>query len=584
MDYKKLSPELLYLSNNYSRAGHSGIQEDIGILGIVSDSHSPKPSRVIIFVYCDEQTNFSSLEQYGIRINRQKGAIRTAILPISEIDRLSKFAGVKRLEASRMLKRRMDVASQAIHLPIVRDQAALTGKGVVIGVVDTGIDPNHPAFEGRIHSIWDQTISGPGVAEGSYGFELSGIILNVSRDFIGHGSHVAGIAGGLDPDYAGVAPDAQFVIVKTTFNDAHIADGIEYIFRVAGELGMPAVVNLSLGGHADAHDGSDHLSGIIDQESGQGRIVCVAAGNEGSDHIHAHAEVKQDVVEPISFKVASVHDAHLWKSGHVYLDGWYSGQDIFDISIVSPNGWFTPWQGILADNAEMSYEMPDGIISITTPGANPINGDNSFLVVIEPKPSMDPIIATGNWSIKIRGAAVSDGTLDIWLTDRSNKVDALFIGPHATNKMTIGSPGCANQSITVGSMTSRIQWTDIDGVPREISGTLDTPSDFSSEGPLRNGGEKPDVCAPGEYICASLSADSQCKRHLMMTSRFRLMMGTSMATPIISGLIALLLEENPNLDPDTVKGLLKKASKIPNVTQGTHDTKWGYGSIDANQL
>ena len=340
MDYAKLSPELLYLSNNYINAGHSGIQDDMGSLGIASDRHSPKPSRAIIFIHCDEQTDFSSLEVHGIRINRQEGTIRTAILPVSEIDRLSEYEGVKRLDSSRILHRYMDLASSGVHLPIIKRQHTLTGKGVVIGVIDTGIDPNHAAFAGRILRIWDQTISGPGVPEGEYGFELLGDSLDVSRDTDGHGTHVAGIAGGANPVFAGVAPEAQFVIVKTSFNDVHIANGIEYIFRVASDLGLPAVVNMSLGGHADAHDGSDSLSSIIDQEVGPGKIVCVAAGNEGADHIHAHAKVQQGKVESISFKVTSVPDAQQLKSGRIYLNGWYSGQDTIEISLVSPSGFY----------------------------------------------------------------------------------------------------------------------------------------------------------------------------------------------------------------------------------------------------
>jgi len=116
MDYTKLSPELLHLSNNYNRAGHSGIRNDMGSLGIASDSLSRKPARAIIFLHCDENSDFSGLVEHGIHINRKKGAIRTAILPVSEIDRLPEFEGVNRLESSRILHRYMDVASSGVHL------------------------------------------------------------------------------------------------------------------------------------------------------------------------------------------------------------------------------------------------------------------------------------------------------------------------------------------------------------------------------------------------------------------------------------------------------------------------------------
>jgi subtilisin family serine protease len=111
--------------------------------------------------------------------------------------------------------------------------------------------------------------------------------LVASRDEHGHGTHVAGIAAGKSSKFPGIATKAKLVIVKTSFQDAHIADGIRYVFRVASELGQPAVVNPSLGGHFDAHDGTDSLSQVIDDECGSGRIVCCAAGNEGNDSIHA---------------------------------------------------------------------------------------------------------------------------------------------------------------------------------------------------------------------------------------------------------------------------------------------------------
>lgn len=176
-------------------------------------------------------------------------------------------------------------------IPQFRTAEGLSGTNVIVGIVDTGIDPIHPAFAGRILHIWDQTLPGPGVPEGGYGIEVTGATLTASRDTVGHGTHVAGIAAGADPGFGGIAPAARLLIVKTDLQDAHIADGIRYIFRVAGQMGCPAVVNLSLGGHADAHDGSDSLSQIIDQETGPGRIVCCAAGNEGDDNIHAQATV-----------------------------------------------------------------------------------------------------------------------------------------------------------------------------------------------------------------------------------------------------------------------------------------------------
>src|SRR5262249_28086419 len=146
------------------------------------------------------------------------------------------------------------------HIPSFRTASSVSGAGVIVGIVDSGIDPNHPSFTGRILRIWDQTMTGPGVAEGGFGLELTGPSITASRDTNGHGTHVSGIAAGNDLPSGGVGAAADIVFVKTDFNDSHIGTGIRYILRVAREMNRPAVVNLSLGGHFDAHDGTDELA------------------------------------------------------------------------------------------------------------------------------------------------------------------------------------------------------------------------------------------------------------------------------------------------------------------------------------
>ena len=123
----------------------------------------------------------------------------------------------------------MDVAFARVQLPEFRNKTDLTGKGVIIGVVDSGIDSNHPAFQGRILRIWDQEIKQ----------KLTRENFSLSRDTDGHGTHVAGIAAGNDNQYGGVAPEAELVIVKSTLWDTDILEGIRYIFEFADELGKP---------------------------------------------------------------------------------------------------------------------------------------------------------------------------------------------------------------------------------------------------------------------------------------------------------------------------------------------------------
>jgi subtilisin family serine protease len=244
MRYEKISAGLLVALEDYQQQGREVLAKHMRTLGVVPATGTPKPPRTVVFIYCDEDAQLEHLAQNGVRVNQSSGKVRTAILPIDSLDVVSDEPAVQRIKPSRYLKAMMDVAPGKVNLPQFKNETGLTGKGVAIGIVDTGIDAKHPAFAGRILRVWDQTLPGEGVPEGGYGIELTGANLTTSRDSEGHGTHVAGIAAGEDSTYAGVAPEVELVIVKSDLQDAHIADGIRYIFRVAGEMGRPAVVNL----------------------------------------------------------------------------------------------------------------------------------------------------------------------------------------------------------------------------------------------------------------------------------------------------------------------------------------------------
>ncbi|MCD8485637.1 MAG: S8 family peptidase [Desertifilum sp.] len=581
MTPEKISPGLLLALQDYDAAVEQGDRLGLFLqkrtLGIVAAEDSPKPPRSVVFIYCDENANLDHLAEIGVRVNQRQGSVRTAIAPINCIGNLSDDPAVHRIKPSRYLHTSMDRAVERVKLPQYKlNNNNLTGKNVVVGVVDTGIDPKHPAFQGRVLRIWDQTLPGRGVKEGGYGVELQDPILTTSIDENGHGTHVAGIAAGQDSLYGGVAPEADLVIVKTDLQDAHIADGIRYIFRVAGELGRPAVVNLSLGGHADAHDGSDSLSQIIDAESGPGRIVCCAAGNEGNDNIHAQATVSGGRTHTMRFHIPSD------RVGIAWLNGWYSGNCEFEVSVRTPLGFVTPFQKIIpTGNPVKEYKLPDATIQVVTPDRDPANGDYNFFVQIRGG-MFKPSLKGGTWQLRLRNLSERSGRVDVWTLDPSASV--LFTGNSVADSVKIGSPGASASAITVASYTTKTKWMDIDGTPREVGLEFDTISEFSSEGPLRNQAQKPDIAAPGAMIVAALSSDSAPERANRVNSRFVVLAGTSMATPFVSGVVALLLQSDPTLEPEVIKERLREVCAIPGKPPLCFDPKWGYGLIDLEKL
>ncbi|MEH2439674.1 S8 family peptidase [Nostoc sp.] len=575
MRHEKLSPGLLLAFQDYQKEGDKALITHKRSLGIIAHKSPVKPTKSVVFIYCDPDADLSHLSQYNIEVNQNSGSVRTAFLPIESLDVLSEQDIIQRIKPSRKLHLRMDTAMEAVKLPEFQKKSKLTGKGVIIGIIDSGIDPKHPAFAGRILHIWDQTLPGPGVTEGGYGAEFTGAQLTISQDTAGHGTHVAGIAAGADTNYSGVAPEAELVIVRSDLQDAHIADGVRYIFRVARELGRAAVVNLSVGGHADAHDGSDSLSKVIDAETGPGRIVCCAAGNEGNANIHGQATIPSGRTRGMRFNVP------LNQIGIVWLNAWYSKDSELEVSVRSPNGFVTPYQKIITEgNAAQDYQLPDARVQLATPGPDQANGDRNFFVQIrgiDPSPVMG-----GVWQLRVRNTSSTDTRLDVWTLDDTSSV--FFTGKSVKDALKIGSPGAASSAITVAAYTTKSKYTDIDNQVREMGLELHTITEFSSEGPLRNNGQKPDVAAPGAMIVSTLSADASFDRSSMINSKFVVMAGTSMATPFVTGLVALLLQRDPKLDPVAVKDLLRKNSAIPRKPAGTFDDKWGYGVINALNL
>lgn len=582
MRYEKLSPALVAAAEDFRQGGRGGLSSHRQTMAVVTQHAAVKPARVVVFLHtAGTGADLDHLADLGIEVNGGGDAIRTGIVPLESLDALSEDPAISRIVPARPLRPLMDVANAVANVPPFRGRSGLSGKGVVIGIVDTGIEVAHDSFVGRISRLWDQTLSGKGVPEGMYGVELTGATLPLSRDINGHGTHVAGIAAGDSDPYGGVAPGARLVIVKTDLQTAHIADGIRYIFRTAAAMRMPAVVNLSLGGHDDPHDGTDSLSQVIDQAVGPGRIVCCAAGNAGNDNIHAQVQVRKGSTRTIACAVArrSAFDLRVVAA----FTGWYAGADRLAVAVVSPSDQQTPFQAVITKGAPVrTYAFAEGVVRIITPGPDAANGDHNFMVQIEPAAASSTEPAPrGGWRVRLKGTKVSEGTVHLWSVDDRA---AQLTGRAVVDSTKVGAPGAATGAITVGSYTSKTTWENIWGQPNEAGLDLDDISDFSSEGPRRDGVEKPDLVAPGAMIVSALSVHSGVLPEMVIDAMHTIMAGTSMASPFVSGLVALLLQRNRRLDPEAVRDILRSKSAIPDGAPGHWDPKWGSGLIDASGL
>ena len=585
----KISPELLAMREEYREFG---FRQWMHFRGLYKSHRDDMPDRATVFLICNDNDvtfspddeRFSSLEYYHIEVNRGTGRIRTAFLPLNSLEYLAEYPEVDYIVPSYRLRFLLDEAVTRIGLASFWKNTGMMGQNVIIGIIDSGIDADHPAFANRILSIWDQTVTGgPGVSAGGYkyGEEFTGHEMLRSMDQIGHGTHVAGIAAGNIHPYCGAAPEAFLVIVKTDLDETHITDGIRYIFEIADQLCLPAVINISIGGHYDPHDGKDPLSISIDDATDEGRIICCAAGNEGNKNIHARAVVADGKQEIIQFELPGNMRHRPDKYAELYC--WYSGDDQIDVAVESPTGTCTSFHSVNSNRPQIEYFDGAKVKIVADPKYHP-GRDRKVSIKISSYPGSSQPIRTGSWRLILNGYQISgSGQFDAWVIDSYEEFDVIFTGSHHLDSIKIGSPGSANSAITVASYTTKTAWTDVGGYTQTDGLTLYEISDFSSNGPLRNNFKKPDVAAPGAWLVSSLSSHCSPNSKRIIDRHHMVMYGTSLSTPIISGIVACLLQRNPNLDPDTVKTILRDNSFI-NAQRSNFDPKWGYGLIEASGL
>ncbi len=540
----------------------------------------------------------------GARIGRPVGNILPVQAPLALFDSLSARPEVERIEAVPPRRLLLDLSRPEVGADLAESGTGLpmpiTGKGVIAALVDTGIDYEHEDFggrRGRVLMIWDQFAASGDPPEG----ENTGALCDRARiikgtcdsiDAIGHGTHVSATMASSADGYRGMAPGANLMAVAS-MDFGLLVESVAWLFDEAEKLGRPMVINLSLGGHYGPHDGSSLESRALSDLTGPGKIIVAAAGNEGSDLIHLGYD-PSGVTGKTLFEVFNGFDV-----GAAVFTIWHVTDSNLQFSIgVQKNGSEVAQSNqIGALDAGRSFVLKDGSVELGTiyfepAGApNPANGKLQLDIVVEPSAQT----YAGNpddyvWFIKASGT----GAFDAWsaasgaLTPpaRFSDSDAGGLVP-GDNSKTVGMPAVAQKIIAVASYATRSHWNDIDGAqimhPETQPGRI---SFFSSRGPSADPGAtgvKPLVAAPGEYIVAALSSRaSSLEAGTKIDAGHIAMRGTSMACPHVAGIVALLLEADPTLDPQGVAKILSATAHNDEFTGGDlPDDTWGYGKVDA---
>jgi subtilisin family serine protease len=478
----------------------------------------------------------------------------------------------------------LDESRRVIGVPeaLRADGGALTGRGVVLGVVDSGFDLAHPdlrSTDGTTRVAWflDYTTAPTGAhpaLEARYSFALEGrrvgAIYNRAEldtllargvapdDPIGHGTHVASIAGGsggLDARYVGVAPGASLVLVRASLArerasipEATVVAGTDFIFDRAEAMRSPAVVTLSVGTHLGAHDGDSTLERALASFERPGRAIVVSAGNDGQRPLHARGYTLPGSVTELPFRAApSPADG----PGDVVgiAAAFTTG---VSLAVRTSDGHETPWVAPGEANAWPHPDATDALVSLAsaTDGASPTTGVRGAVIVLASGGATRSPRRGGTYALLARGG----GRVDAWFFqsgDARTADDApRFLPPYGDTDVTVTLPATSPSVIAVGAVTTRTRWSARDGSlvtnPDAREGTV---APWSSRGPDFLGRLKPDLVAPGDVVIAALSSRALFSdARLVQPDRAHLAAsGTSAAAPHVAGSIALLMEEFPSL-------------------------------------
>lgn len=519
-------------------------------------------------------------EQDGIaQIISNKFAVLS--IPSENINNLLGYTEIEYMETPKRLQYNASANMEAACITPVQNNRPyqLKGEGVLLGIVDSGIAYAQRDFRSidgstRITSIWDQTVSGNPPEGFKIGTEYTRETIDLalkqptkaeqlaivpSEDTVGHGTHVAGIAGangnGSGGAYIGAAPEAEYIIVKLEksgnqelVRNVEIMLGIRYVIEKARELGRPVSINISIGMNEGPHDGESLIEQYLDDVSQEWKTnISVAAGNEGNSRTHTSGRVENNGVSSFSFQIGE---------GKKYynLSVWKSFIDVLEFEVVSPSGSRTP--RISYAQGPRQYILGTSKVYTTFAGPSPLNGDEEFALFINGIEGRN--ITSGIWTINIYGTDVVDGRYNAWgPTSELGGEDVFMLEP--VNNTTITTPSTARNVITVGAYDSE-------------TGQI---APFSGIGFARNDSVvKPDLVAPGVNIRSNSN-----------TGGYTNLSGTSMATPHVTGGVALLMQwgivqgNNPFLYGENLKTYLLRGTKknIPGVT--IPSPAWGYGKL-----
>ena len=483
--------------------------------------------------------------QYGIlRVPEQLIGLVSELPQVEYIEKPKRlFFAVNQAKAASCITR--------VQIPGSGDHTDLSGQGVIVAVIDSGIDYFHEDFRRedgrtRILELWDQGLGqifsqekfNEALEQGSREQALQMV---PSRDLSGHGTAVAGIVAGNGREsggrYRGVAYESDLLVVKLGNREpggfprtTELMRALNYVVQYAAERARPVAVNLSIGNSYGSHEGNSLLETFINTASNFGRTVLVTGtGNEGVRGGHASGNLKERESQEIELSVSSYEtgfSVQLWKS---YVDE-------FQISLVTPSGTILGPLPPITGPATWNYEGTRILVYYGEPAPYSSAQEIYFDFI----PYEDTYVSSGIWRFRLNPQRLRQGSYDLWLPSAAvlNPATA-FLRPSPEITLTI--PSTSSMILSVGAYDS----------------FRNTYADFSGRGFTRVTNQiKPDLSAPGVSIMAP-----------KVGGGYEPVTGTSFAAPMATGSAALLMEwgivrgNDPFLFGEKVKAYLKRGAR-----------------------
>jgi subtilisin family serine protease len=605
MSESKIDPRLRHLMQQ-SPAAVAEFAERVGVVRIARLARASKKSRtspmiqslqisesetaqkVEVLLRCRDARSLRALRAAGFSMHFSSSGAETVVsgeVALDNLEKLNQIPGVVRVEASRQMVPDLDLSRPETRADRLHQaDPAVRGKGVMVGVVDGGIDHTHPAFrhangKTRILFLWDQG-GQPKSAKVPYGREYTRAEINAAlasgvplphADLGAHGTHVAGIAAGNDiaggGRFAGIAPEADLIVVAlnteagtTLGRSTRAFDAFTYIVKRARK--RPVAINLSQGMNGGGHSGETALEVGLDNLVRQPNVIVIkSAGNEQEWRIHAGGDIGPGQTATRELQVANndrLNDI---------VEVWFDGAAGVSVSLQTPGGEQFPF--VIAGNDQEFTTQAGNQISLLTETNSSGTGDALATIILASGDA--PFVQPGRWKLLLRNNGAVPLRFDAWIERTRRDVpgeQTRFTTASADPTRTISVPGTARRIITVGSYVTRFAGGS---PPGQVSS-------FSSRGPTRYGLLKPEIAAPGEMIVSARSSRSDAPSD--PDPHRTPMNGTSMAAPHVAGAAALILSVRPGLTCEQVKQILMQTARRDGLAAGAPNPSWGAGKLD----